>query len=470
MSLLSATMLLGSCDKEFLEKEPYSSVPIETAITTEAELQAAVNGMYALMRDDNTFGRNIPVIGDLMADNTYVSSINSGRYLTQNNYTATASTGEASNMWTILYRTILRANTVINVDLPDADPEVVSQLKGEAYAVRALVYHELVKLYATPYTVNPNAPGVPIVTVFEQNAEPARNTVQEVYDQIISDYMQAYEMMSADAENSSYMSKYAAKALQARAYLFMGDYEKAKEAALDVVDNGGYSLVTEENYVSYWANPTPVTNKVGTLFEISVDAIDNNGSDDISNIYDQDRYGDILATPELVSLYADGDVRGVMTNEDGEQVGVIVKGERGNDKPAYIVNKYQNAGSSADRDDIKIIRYSEVLLILAEAQARTGDDAAALETLNMLVEERGIAPYTSTGEQLIQDILTERRKELAFEGHRFWTLQRLNLPITRSVKNLPSAREIAVDNFRRLQPIPQAEIDANPNIEQNPGY
>lgn len=470
MSLLSATMLLGSCDKDFLEKEPYDAVPIETAITTAAELQAAVNGMYALMRDDAALGRTIPVLGDLMGDNTYVSSQNSGRYLQQANYTATASTAEARDMWTILYRIILRANTVINVELPDAEPEAVSQLKGQAYAVRAFVYHELVKLYATPYTVDPSAPGVPIVTVFEQDAEPARNSVQEVYDQIISDYTQAYEMMSADAENSSYMSKYAARALQARTYLFMGDYQMAKEAALDVVNNGGYSLVTAENYLSYWASATPLTDKVETIFEISVDAIDNNGSDDISNIYDQGRYGDILATPELVSLYAEGDVRGIMTDEDGEQVGVIIKGKRGNDDPAYIVNKYQNAGSSADRDDIKVIRYSEVLLILAEAQARTGEYSAALATLNTLMEERGVKPYTSTNEQLIQDILVERRKELAFEGHRFWTLQRLNLPITRSAKNLSSAREIAVDNFRRLQPIPQAEIDANPNIIQNDDY
>ncbi|WP_377484928.1 RagB/SusD family nutrient uptake outer membrane protein [Pontibacter toksunensis] len=461
MSLLSATMLLSSCEDDFLEKEPYASVPIGSAITTTEEMQAAMNGVYASLRTFETFGRNIPVLGDLLADNTFIAPTNSGRYLNQNNFTLTASSAEPTEMWNNLYETILRANTVINAELPNADADVVNQLTGEAYAVRALAYHELVKFFATPYTVDPSAPGVPIVTVYEQNAEPARSSVQQVYEQIIADYAKAYDLMEAGAaEDASYMSKYAARALQARTYLFMGDYENAKAAALDVVTNSGYKLVTAANYVSYWKNPTPVSNMDETIFEVSIDAIDNNGSNALANIYDQGGYGDILATTDLYNTYTEGDVR----------LGVILVGERGNVKPAYIVNKYSNRTNPSDKDDIKVIRYSEVLLILAEAYARTGEEDKALEILNMLVVERGVAPYTSTGEQLIQDILVERRKELAFEGHRYWTLSRLNMPIARTDQQPASARLIPVDDPRRIQPIPQGEIDANPNVVQNDGY
>ncbi|MFD3001150.1 RagB/SusD family nutrient uptake outer membrane protein [Pontibacter toksunensis] len=454
-------MLLSSCEDDFLEKEPYASVPIGSAITTTEEMQAAMNGVYASLRTFETFGRNIPVLGDLLADNTFIAPTNSGRYLNQNNFTLTASSAEPTEMWNNLYETILRANTVINAELPNADADVVNQLTGEAYAVRALAYHELVKFFATPYTVDPSAPGVPIVTVYEQNAEPARSSVQQVYEQIIADYAKAYDLMEAGAaEDASYMSKYAARALQARTYLFMGDYENAKAAALDVVTNSGYKLVTAANYVSYWKNPTPVSNMDETIFEVSIDAIDNNGSNALANIYDQGGYGDILATTDLYNTYTEGDVR----------LGVILVGERGNVKPAYIVNKYSNRTNPSDKDDIKVIRYSEVLLILAEAYARTGEEDKALEILNMLVVERGVAPYTSTGEQLIQDILVERRKELAFEGHRYWTLSRLNMPIARTDQQPASARLIPVDDPRRIQPIPQGEIDANPNVVQNDGY
>lgn len=459
MSLFSATMLLGSCKDEFLEKEPYASVPIGSAITTETELQAAMNGVYASMRTYETWGRNIPVLGDLLADNTYISADNAGRYLNQNAFALTASSAEPDEMWENLYQTILRANTVINAELPDADAEVVNQIKGEAYAVRGLAYHELVKIFATPYTADPAALGVPIVLAFDQNAELSRSTVAEVYTQIQSDYTKAYEMMGSDEQDASYMSKYAARALQARAYLFMGDYAKAQEAALDVIDNGGFELISAGNYVDYWQNPVPVSNKVETVFEISLDAIDNNFSNALANMYDQEGYGDIVATPELVNLYGEGDVRR----------GVIIEGEKANEH-VYIVNKYTNRANPADKDDIKVIRYSEVLLTLAEAYARTGQDAEALAVLNELMAARGVDAYTSSGDQLKQDIITERRKELAFEGHRYWTLMRLGLPIERTVHHPASARTIPAGDSRLIQPIPQAEIDANPNVKQNPGY
>ncbi len=445
-------------------------MPVGSAIVTTNDLQAAANGMYNSLRAVGAFGRSIPIMGDLMADNVYIAPSNSGRYLTQNNFSTTVATAEPSDMWSALYTSILRANTVIFAELPSvtqADQATVNQLKGEALAVRALCHFELVKFFAKPYTVDPNAPGVPIVAEFSTsnpteyytNFKPTRSTVQQVYAQIISDLDQAYNLMTV-SKSSAFFTKYAAKALQARAYQYMGDFVKAKAAALDVVNNSGYKLVPAADFASYWASGAARTNKVETLFEIGLDGVNNNGTNALAYLYDLNGYGDMLATTDLYNTYTTGDVR----------KGLIVVGKKGTVDPAYVVNKYPNTSNAADKDDIKVIRYAEVVLILAEAQARTGEEAAALLTLNGLAATRNGAPYVSAGDQLIEDILKERRKELAFEGHRYWDFMRLNRPIQRTSEHPATARLIEVDNPKRIQPIPQGERDANPNIEQNTGY
>ena len=122
------------------------------------------------------------------------------------------------------------------------------------------------------------------------------------------------------------------------------------------------------------------------------------------------------------------------------------------------------------------MRYTDVLLILAEAYARLGNESSARQWLNEVATNRieGFAGYTSSGTQLLADIINERRKEFAFEGYRYWDLMRLNLPITNHTKsqNPLVITPIETDNSRRIFPIPQHELDVNENIrnQQNPGY
>jgi hypothetical protein len=140
------------------------------------------------------------------------------------------------------------------------------------------------------------------------------------------------------------------------------------------------------------------------------------------------------------------------------------------------VNKFPNTTNSTEKDDTKVIRYAEVLLTLAEAYYRTNDETNAKLYLNMVAKQRdpSFAGYTSTGAQLLDDIILERRKELAFEGLRYPDLLRLNRDVVRvNINNNYvgiTPLTLPVSNFRRLQPIPQQELDANPNISQNPGY
>lgn len=451
--------LMGSCTKDFLDQKPYTQVPPEEAIVTENDALVALRGTYASLRSTNLFGRNIQVIGDLAADNVYISTKNSGRFFAWDQYVITSSNGEYSNMWANSYTAILRANNIINADLPAG--VAVNQYKGEAYAIRALMYFNLVRTYARPFTDNPNGLGVPLVTSYNPQLKPARNTVAEVYALIQADLDNAYKLMTSYT-GSNQFSKYAARALAAKVSLYQGLNQQAYDFADEVISKGGFTLLASKDFGTYWNNTAgnAAGNKTETLFEVSADATLNNGFDELGNMYLQGGYGDLLANPTLYGLYTASDVR---------RTHITLGPRAGGETSVYIVGKYKAIGG--DRDDKKVIRLSEVYLIAAEASARLGasTEARALTLLNTLTVQRDASlVYASTGSQLIEDIITERRKELAFEGDRSYDLTRLKRDIVR-VGGSYSMVNIPYTNNFRIAPIPQAERDVNP-ITQNPGY
>ena len=309
--LLAFITLTASCKKDFFDLQPYDALPVEDAIETDGDLNVIVNGMYSNLRSVNLYGRTLPVKGDLAADNVYLKGNNSGRYLELRDYNQTAANADALGVWNSAYIAIKNANIVIHSDLEPSP--IVDQLKGEAYAVRALMHFELVRNFAKPYIVDANALGVPVVTSFEQDARPARNTVSEVYAQIISDLNQAFTLMNfSQGETveitstggtrlmtSEYFTPYAAKGLLAKVYLHMGEWANARDAALEVVNNSGFVLVSAGNYVDYWSDPGTQTDQVETLFEVSSDAAANLSSNSLSNFYSLEGYGDIWVTNEL---------------------------------------------------------------------------------------------------------------------------------------------------------------------------
>ena len=124
---------------------------------------------------------------------------------------------------------------------------------------------------------------------------------------------------------------------------------------------------------------------------------------------------------------------------------------------------------TGDVNDTKVVRLSEMYLIAAEASLPSSE-ADALKYLNTITAARNASAVTATGSALFEAVITERRKELAFEGERFNDLQRLKRGITRSTNYPSTARSIEFGNFRRILPIPQVELDANPNMVKNPGY
>jgi len=457
--------VMVSCKKQFLDLKPPDSIPSDEAIVDESSMSTAVNGMYSALRNVDFFGRTLPIDGDLLADNIYIDPVqNSNRYLVDMNYTYIAETGTIGAFWSEAYNAILRANNIINAEV--ASSPTVDQLRGEALTIRALCYFELIKWFAKPYTTDPSSPGVPLVLKYDAFAKPARNTVTEVYAQIEQDLTNAVNLLdAANDKNSSYVTQLAAEALLARFYQFKGDWSNALQAASDVVSSGKFSLADSASLVTYWSNPFPVSNGLETIFEVEFDNVNNNGTDNLSNFYDQAGYGDALCTNDLYDTYSATDAR---RN--------LIQSESRGGRAVWVVHKYPNTTNVNGKDATKIIRYAEVLLILSEAYARTGDEPNALLTLNSLALKRDphlFPAYASSGAALLSDIYKERRLELAFEGHRYWDYVRLNQNVVRTSisqygPGVPAT--LPTSSTRRIWPIPRGELNANPNVTQNPGY
>ena len=447
---------LASCEKSFLELKPPTSLTPEFALATEADLQVALRGAYAGLKSTALYGRSLMVLGDMMADNTYQSALNTNRYTNFNLYNYLVTDGDVAGLWNASYTVILRANNIINS--PIADNANIQQIKGEAYAIRALAYFNLVRYFGSPYTLDPSKLGVPIITTYQADLKPERAKIADVYTLINKDLTQAFTLMTKFT-NSSQFSKYSAKALQAKVYLAMGDKTTAKAAALDVITNSGFTAISSAAHTGYWAGVAPRTDKVETLLEISFDAVANNAFDALSYIYLQSgNYGDMLCSSELYDLFETTDIR----------KSLYATGIRGG-LASVFVNKY--GSFTGDHSDTKVIRMSEMYLIAAEA-SYPSNTADALKYVNEVTSRRGATAIASSGSALLEAIITERRKELAFEGERYLDMQRLQRNIARS-KNYPAAAlSIDFTNYRRIMPIPQGELDANPSIklQQNPGW
>lgn len=456
--------LVTGCGKNYLELKPYDQVALDIAIKTEGDMQAATNGIYAAIRNSSLYGRDVQLRGDMIADNAYISATNSNRFLEYFQLNYTAITASVGTNWNSSYAAILRANNVISSTI--AANTNISQYRGEALALRALLYFDLVKQYAKPYTAATAATdlGVPLILTYDPTVKPTRNTVKEVYDQVEKDLLAAIPLLTDRVPYSAgYINKNAAKALLARMYEYKADWAKALTNAQDVINNGGYSLLTTANHAAYWSGGNLRTDKQESLFELGFDPNGNAGLESLPYFFLQAGYGDALATDAFYNTLSATDVRRSL----------MVDAVRGG-KNVKVINKYSNNINYT----IKILRLSEVYLIAAEAAYQTGNAAQALIYLNAVATKRDpvFTGYVSAGAQLLDDILTERRKELAFEGHRYWDLVRYGRDVVRvNVNgnypgNVPLT--LAKDNFRRILPIPQGELDANPNIkpQQNQGY
>ncbi len=467
LMIIAVIFSITACGDAFLEQTPQQSVDSDLAISTLADADIALNGCYDNLQDVNLYARDYFVVCDIATDNSKLRPENAGRFLDIYYWSITATDGYMAGFWTHGYETLNRINNILlRIDDLEGDDVEKARIKGEASGLRAVTHLLLVNLFGQAYNENPAGPGIPIMTEpAGVDYEPARNTVAEVYAQILADLDVADNNLSYNTQNL-YFTKAAAKALKSRVYLYMNDWANAKAEAEAVINSGLYSLadyVVADNpdgaaagdYIKAWAQAS----NSESIFNIGFTTTDYHSVDMLGYMYLKEGYGDVIPTTDLMDLYSDADMRNNWFYVDGDYT---------------YTNKYPGIeGARAGVDNIPVTRLSEVYLNAAEANVELGNEAIAITYLDEIIHrsDAAVGTTTATGAALRAKILLERRKELPFEGHRFWDLKRNGDDVVRVDKTVPDAIALIVagsDDY--AYPIPQIEINVNTNIVQNPGY
>ena len=485
---------LSSCVNDWLDVAPSDGTDADAALTSSSDLAAARTGMYAALKGNSNlvdyYGQQFFVYGDVHAGDDYqynnIGGSNRASFYYDMNY-QTASEFSSSTTWKSPYIVIGRANRIIAAAeggaLSDAAEAkaTIDQYAAEAKVLRALAHFDLVRIYGKPYTEDQGASlGVPLVTgVLESNAKPARSTVAEVYTQVVKDLTEAISSNALATETEpGYVSVWGAKAILSRVYLNMGDYPNALSVAEDIIKYPGAALWTRDQYLKAWDASTP--NESEFLFRLNVaGSTDSNDLNGIGNLQQRDGYKEMVATKKFVDMLTSDpeDVRNGMFLAATAPKEVATYGTN-----KVFLNKLRGQGGNLRNVTIvPIIRLSEVYLTAAECAFRNKDKTKAVEYLNDLVKKRTTteASLATVDNITLERILIERRKELIGEGQRYFDALRNNETITRYTSEADKgwhktlskdAQSFNRDYFKAIAAIPQAEINANPNIKQNTGY
>jgi hypothetical protein len=461
------SILMLSCGDEFLDVSPSESLPPSEAFKDLTAVEQTVLGMYSGLQGDEYYSFFMMAVPAVKGDDFQTRQTGKrteGLY--KFNETAEASNG-AAGFWDQAYYVLNIANSIIenieDVEVNSSEEEALKdEFKGEALAMRALVHFDLVRIFGKPYSVDNSVEAAPLImSVQVPSDDPPRATVSEMYNQIVSDFNTSIGLLS-NTKNDGRFNSWAVKALLSRVYLYMENNTEAFNIAKDVIDNGPYSLVSNANY----ANSFSEDFNSERIFEIVNTSADNPGSRETIGYvagpaFSTSGYGAIITTQAFEDLISSepNDVRNTMFDVD----------DSGNTK-GYFKKWPGKPGASVILNNIPVIRLSEVYLNAAEAAVKnnSADASIYLEAIMKRANPSVAVPGTPT----LTDVLTERRKELALEGHRFFDLMRNNLPSVRTGgRHLVGAPEnITNTDTRTIFPIPEDERRKSNVLTQNPGY
>lgn len=469
------TGLTGCSD--FLTREPQLQQSTEITLSTYSGLNDATHGAYYYIATTGWYGQSWVLDAEMRSGNGMKSNFKNSNRCTQAynwNYTEDGTSG----MWSTAYYTIAMANNVIdNLEgkaVGDVTEQDLNNLKAECLFIRAFAHFCNVLTYGQPYTYckasAPESLGVPYVYHTDPNGKPKRETVISNYQNIVADLLEAESIIdpeySATSVRPSLADELAAvnittiQALLSRVYLYMGEWQNAADYATKVIESGKYEMWTADEYPTVWGQ------ELGSgevIFEVYGKRTNSAyGSwEDISYLTSPNGSGDPQAAQPLIDLYAEGDVRlETYRTDDNDESGIL------------WTAKYPGKGDNAapDCNNVVIFRLSEMYLNRAEAIMRgaTVDGATAISDINMITANRGAAAYTSVGPV---DIQTERRKELAWEGHYVYDLARWGMPVERAEADYPLLTQnfnVPFPSTKWALPLPKSELDVNPNLLQNP--
>lgn len=491
--LLAGFIALGatSC-QDFLDKHPFDRVDPDETVTDDVAV-AMTNACYVTLQSSNMYNQRIWTL-DIVAGNSVVGAGggDDGLETVQaSNFTTMSDNGMALYMWRSPWVGIGHCNDAIKAveNNENLSKDIRDRSLGEALFLRAHYYYVLARLYGgLPLRTAPFTPG--------ENSAIARASLEETYDQIISDVTRAIELLPAksqyDSANVGRASKDAALYMLADIYLTLAPSNQALYSQVvdlcDQIAGLGYNLEAS----SYADNFNPlIDNGPESIFEVQYsgsteyDFWGNTPQASWLSTFMGPRnsnlvagsYGWNLPTEEFVSQYEDGDLRKDVTvfydgcpTFDGEQYRPSWS-NTGYNVRKFLVSKSVSPEYNTSPANFVVYRYAGVLLMQAEALNELGRTSEAAGPLNIVRKRAGLPEVSGSisKEAMKEKIIHERRMELAFEGHRWFDLIRIDGGAY-AVEFLHSIGKTNATRERLLFPIPQTEMDSNPLMTQNPGY
>jgi hypothetical protein len=497
--ILAGFGFLTSCDLNIIPSDALTGSQVKN---TSDGLPSLVNGGYAQFKDipsgessNNWYLRQYFQLSDFASDDivcgykTEDDLINSFRYNDK-----AAEKSNINSFWEVSYKIIYGANVAIQMAEEKGSDPLTDQLKGECYFLRAFATHDLVRLFAKPYSAsNSSMPGVILRESAGDGAPKARATLAETYDYITSSLKTAASLMNEETpelrNNRGFASKYSAWAMLSRVYLYMDNYQDAVSYADSVINSGAFSLESTDSYPGYFANALTEPETIWCIPFLAVD--DRKEASVASMIYNgANCWGEEGASPSILTEMGFGtgmmdvDVRWkyINTANPGLKNGVNI----------YYIGKFSEQGASPTLSSPVMLRLAEVYLNRAEAFAKMGQVDEALSDVNEIRTNRMVVPDGGTLSDYLYDavrdgitagnildiVLKERRIELAFEGHRIFDIIRNGSDLVRnywgyhldSYNGIPGGSEpglsasgvlIPSDDPRVVYPIPSSEISTN---------
>lgn len=485
LAIGAGTLLAGlsSCGEEFLDRQPIDQITVDNFYRTESDLESGILGAYTALQSQQYFGEGWR-IDETPSDD---SRQNFGSAV--DNFSVTAGSSEVSLYWAGRFRLITLANVMID-KAPQAEvsQEVVDRTVAEARFLRAIAYYDLVRIFGD----------VPMITrppSLEEDLLLPRTSADDIYAMIKDDLAFAAEHLPAERSNGR-ATNGAAKSFLASVHLTLKEFTAARDLALEVINSGVYELMPD--YGDLWVQET-YDNNTESVFEVQYAGCESWGTGNMRQAFfapwnqgitkNTDGWGSLVPTDPgqdaptttAVDIWEEGDTRRYWSMmEPGNYYPTLNPGDGGYMYPTdgaggagSNIKKYVMGGGSdvcfmSTPQNGSIMRYSEVILIYAEAVTELSNgltlNQSVLDQVNML-RTRAEVPPLEFLDRLALDL--ERRREFMFESKRWFDILRKG-PVRAVELMRLSGRTL--DETKLLFPIPASELEINPNLTQNPGY
>jgi hypothetical protein len=475
-STIVTLLLFSSCSAELDKLRAHNVTDEEKLFSTPDGFQRAVEGIYSL--SIYSFGDDLIYMGEAQGNNLRKLETTSSGIADVYSYTHIY-----FDLWTPSYKVIQQANMVLkNVKFSESD-SIIKEAKAEALFCRAFAYFNLARCYGRPYYQSPETnPGVVIVTDPYDEGLRARNTVKETYEQIVNDLMLSIPCYTSN-RGSSYASIYASKALLSRVYLYMGgtfsnpdkSYNDSVVKYTSEVIDGPFTLAQGSEYTNYFLNQNTSAGSVEDIFDTNTQSKRSYLHAKFTPIANNlTTSGGYSPSPSLIDL---------MNVESGDlRLTLFKKVTFGNSNiygDSLSTIKYDVSGTTesdeSSQSPIRHFRLVEMYLNRAEAYAKLGKNTESLTDLNTVRTRAGLSALSDgslSGQELFDAIFTQRRLELAFEGHVGFDYFRNGLTMKRNydfneMSGVTVIKEMSPTDAKIVLLIPNSEIILNTKLQQN---